>query len=618
MSGLTKIIELEEEAPTGEPTVQILSQDQFYRIKTAGDIRDYLLTVRPEPGKTFILVLAMSAGEYYGPNRNGDAFPEKPIPGAIEPDEVLPKHYKTFEQHAHVFKHHQNKDPARSIGSVVKAFYNWDMHRVELLLKLDNEKAKDVVEKINSGKYPAVSMGCRVKYDVCARTDCHNKAPTRANYCDHIKYHLNDVDPVTGEQNFVWNPSPRLFDISVVIRPADRIAYTMKKVAFITTNNDTKPHLSAAAGEKVVEAHNKISRINKLSAIDKVIRGEIVASKDEFGKIKGFSESTLKEILKRTPDLTEEEIDKLSNYPFKEVVACLNEYNIPIRTTEWCNLLAKKAYQQFIPQDIQEKIAALSGGILTLVNKRPEILFAFEKEAQLFNDLTPTVVDEGLNEYVSKLAEKKSNNTEYLYKRALKDPDPSRGYWDPIQIQGPEGTFETTRGAVLRANKDQFWRRALGFLGSSALGALTYKILKDKGPYISVPASIGAGVAAKFLYNRYLDVPDIPGTNIPINTEMRKLNSTKTASSLDDIILIATEYYSCNKDPKYYTKLAKTLSNCNEVANWLYNLSIEQDETRQEKLASKIDKYIEYPKDSITTPKVNLNKICSIIGKAFV
>ena len=70
----------------------------------------------------------MGASEFYGPNRNGDAFRES----------ELIKTHKTFETNAHVYKSHVNKDPAKSYGKVVKSFYNPDMHRVELILEIDN------------------------------------------------------------------------------------------------------------------------------------------------------------------------------------------------------------------------------------------------------------------------------------------------------------------------------------------------------------------------------------------------------------------------------------------------------------------------------------------------
>lgn len=160
-----KIIQLDEFTKNSEPTIQIVRPRDLSvpHVKLADEALDYIKHVRPMPGKTVILVLAMTAGEYYGPNRNGDAWPEHPLVVGgtkITEDEVLPKHYKSFETSAKVYRHHINKDPAGSIGDILRAFYNWLMHRVELLLALDNNKAEEVVQEIESGKFPAVSMGC--------------------------------------------------------------------------------------------------------------------------------------------------------------------------------------------------------------------------------------------------------------------------------------------------------------------------------------------------------------------------------------------------------------------------------------------------------------------------
>ena len=58
-----------------EPTVQLLD----FNSKIASEASDWSKRIQPTPGKTYILVLAMGASEFYGPNRNGDAFRESEI-----------------------------------------------------------------------------------------------------------------------------------------------------------------------------------------------------------------------------------------------------------------------------------------------------------------------------------------------------------------------------------------------------------------------------------------------------------------------------------------------------------------------------------------------------------
>ena len=58
----------------------------------------------------------------------------------------------SFEQFGKAYMHHVNKDPAGSVGDVIKAFWNAQMHRVELLIGVDNEKAPDIAERIANGE----------------------------------------------------------------------------------------------------------------------------------------------------------------------------------------------------------------------------------------------------------------------------------------------------------------------------------------------------------------------------------------------------------------------------------------------------------------------------------
>lgn len=121
------------------------------------DLLAYVESLKAAVGKTYALVNALSAGEFFGPNRNGDYFPE----------ESLKQYHKTFEVLGHVYRSHVNKNPNISMGKVLFSHYNNAMHRVELILELDDERAKDVLEKLREGALPACSMGCRVPWDEC-------------------------------------------------------------------------------------------------------------------------------------------------------------------------------------------------------------------------------------------------------------------------------------------------------------------------------------------------------------------------------------------------------------------------------------------------------------------
>lgn len=182
-----------------------------------------------------IHLLAVGASEMYGPNRNGDGFRGS----------VLSRTHDTFVKHARWFRNHKNKphEGHPSFGQVKLSGYSPRMHRVELfcLLPLTKEAAERMgvtgpadkeAEDIDAGRDIAVSMACRVPYDVCS--GCQNKARTTQEYCKeaNCKYggcanNLTRLIKTAGDVHLlhVDNVDPTFFDISRVWRPADRIAY---------------------------------------------------------------------------------------------------------------------------------------------------------------------------------------------------------------------------------------------------------------------------------------------------------------------------------------------------------------------------------------------------------
>lgn len=183
-------------------------------------------------------LIALGAKEAYGPNRNGDAFTEA----------TLKQAHDTFVKYAHWFRNHKNKkannDP--HFGCVKCSAYNPQMRRVELLCELPTTKeaadrlgcngpADKEMEKLARGEDIAVSMACRVPYDVCS--GCGNMARTREEYCKEASCkfggclnNLTKLVKMAGDAHIlhVENPNPIFFDISNVFRPADRIAYAGK------------------------------------------------------------------------------------------------------------------------------------------------------------------------------------------------------------------------------------------------------------------------------------------------------------------------------------------------------------------------------------------------------
>tara|TARA_B100001989_G_scaffold252487_2_gene234731 strand:- start:3748 stop:5355 length:1608 start_codon:yes stop_codon:yes gene_type:complete len=407
MAGFDKIIELDEYFRSGhtlEPTAQLLDFSGSGHQKLASEAAAWSSSIQPRDDSTYILVLAMGASEFYGPNRNGDAFRES----------ELKKTYKTFETNAKVYKSHVNKDPEKSYGDVEKAFYNDDMHRVELILRIDNDKAPDIVEKINSGRPVAVSMGCRIKYDVC--TICGNKAPSRASYCKHLKHQLNDIYP-DGRIVAADNPNPNFFDISIVWRPADKTGYMLKKVASDREVGDS----SALLAEKTSAMEAIAAYLNKAADIDKLVTGvglkaphgepspedSSISSSQEY-LASQWLKTIMPKISKKHREISPDDIKSMSSKPLAETLSTLSGMGVFLATPEFMDLVFNKVTGSPAPEGLAEKLVALQGDIFKLFSKYPEIT-----SSVLESGVTPS----GMEDTDSEVEEKVS---EYLPYRSLK------------------------------------------------------------------------------------------------------------------------------------------------------------------------------------------------------
>lgn len=201
-------------------------------IKRAGHrFADKIQNIELSDGEVPVHLIAIGSTEFYGPNRNGDGFKEA----------TCKDHHGTFVKNARWYRNHKNKNPDKSFGVVKASNYNPDMKRIELLVALNSTKeaadhnggllAVEEMEKLARGEDIAVSMACRVPFDVCS--GCGNKARNRNEYCTGALCKHGGLASKIGtvlENGHVLhadNPDPVFFDISKVFRPADRIAYTM-------------------------------------------------------------------------------------------------------------------------------------------------------------------------------------------------------------------------------------------------------------------------------------------------------------------------------------------------------------------------------------------------------
>lgn len=184
-----------------------------------------------------IHLIAVGATEAWGANRNGDGFNER----------TCFSQYPTFVKHAKFYRDHKNKDEDKSYGKIALAAYNKSMRRIELLLVGNGTKEaaarngglvlpSSTVDKFHAGDDIPFSMACKVAFDVC--NNCGNKAANRSQYCTEdtcispndgfrglgCLHGLGKVAS-NGRHQFVENPNCIYFDMSEVVKPADRTAY---------------------------------------------------------------------------------------------------------------------------------------------------------------------------------------------------------------------------------------------------------------------------------------------------------------------------------------------------------------------------------------------------------
>ena len=261
----------------GERDVFSVTEDRRWLQKTAGnyhpEIQAYIQNAKPMPDLIQVLLTALGAHEYWGQNVNGDRFYEAALknPGSDYG-------YKTFLTNANYFTHHVNKDPALAKGKVLATVWNDAAKRVELVVGINPSLDPDAASMLDNGEALCFSMGARLPFDVC--TVCGNKAKTRAEYCDHLKYQMNQIDPGTGVLVGAINPTPKFFDISRVLIPADKTAYMWEKIAHATNSPLSKVGSAQLAHMTIKQALSYEPEIRKTASAQKKtaeIKKQIIA-----------------------------------------------------------------------------------------------------------------------------------------------------------------------------------------------------------------------------------------------------------------------------------------------------------------------------------------------------
>jgi hypothetical protein len=307
------------------PLIRVLNAEFEKTAEYRADVKEFIDGFEKKANHTYILVNAMTSGDFYGPNLNGDYFP----------DDQLVRHHKSFEKMAYAYRHHKNKDPKESAGKVVFASHNPDMHRVELIVELEDAKAQDILDRLSKGEFPAVSMGVRTPTDRCSI--CDNRAKNTMEYCDHLRYDMRRIMDNGKRVMAINDDRLNFFDISFVRIPADRTASVMAKVA---SGEDVAATPSALIGD----AWLKDSGL-KESALTKEIPAEIG----------DFSADPARLILDSQKRIPTPVIDKLASaFPLQSILSTFLGLRVMPRPEEFQRLVLMSTGKEVLSNQLLE------------------------------------------------------------------------------------------------------------------------------------------------------------------------------------------------------------------------------------------------------------------------
>lgn len=275
--------------------------------KCASEIKDFVKGIKPDKDHSYVHLISTGAVEWYGPNKRGDSFNEKG--GVYKPSEPYSKeakeveldgglekyHDATFKANGKVYREHHSiveDSKNKPLGEVVFAAYNKPMHRGELVVKLSNDEWKDDLERISKGKPCYYSMGCLTKDDVCSICGKRTSPNDDKNRCDHLKNHLLEYTD-KGFQVHALTDHPIFYDISRVARPADKIAYSLGKVA---SDIDKAAPVSAFLLDRATGR-----RVDRLALLCKIAEEEKTMTEGEKLPVEDVDDED-KEVIRKIPD----------------------------------------------------------------------------------------------------------------------------------------------------------------------------------------------------------------------------------------------------------------------------------------------------------------------------
>lgn len=304
---LIKTISPSYYAPAEEACVLLRASSKGVELdKTASDAdKSFVDGIRAKKGRTYLRLITVGAGEWFGANSKADYFneksrehsfaePKKGAPCSIVLDGGLDKyHDHTYMNYGNVYVEHMNgRAKRRPKGRIVKARVNPEMHWGEVVVEIENDLEdrgrpvwRDMLDALSRGYPVQWSQGCVCARDICST--CGNVVEKKDDVrCGHLlkttRLRLNK----DGEPHVALTDAPVFHDISYVRRPAEIIAFTLQKVAgesgslpgagyASTPDGALYVPLSALKGLAETGWHGGREALSKLSALFKTMPSEL-------------------------------------------------------------------------------------------------------------------------------------------------------------------------------------------------------------------------------------------------------------------------------------------------------------------------------------------------------
>lgn len=309
------------------------------------EIASFLENFEKKKENTYVVVAAVGAGEFYSNNSRGDFFPE---------DELI-RHHKTFEN-GYVFVQHNNKDPKNAIGKILFSSYNKKLHRVELVLEIWRSKTPEALLKmIDTGKPLDVSMGCRVKSEICSI--CGHVSTKISERCSHLARQIGETLP-DGRKVYAINFEPNFFDLSYVRKGADGTGKMLQKIASL--DKQVLQGILDNWGKR--STFRKEAKISKKSDIVKQVPSQFASAihrkADRLGdRYKSHLDVVRNQFKKKAERLTialsNEEIQKIAGYPLDVALSTLRCCHVNLSPPEFQKLVLTKIGMEKTAKDFE-------------------------------------------------------------------------------------------------------------------------------------------------------------------------------------------------------------------------------------------------------------------------